>query len=94
MGLALALTLLTALQAAPQQAQPTNDFPVQRMSGPLRHAGTYHYATGTWTRQGGGTASLGPDVIYNSTAPSGYFTTIGTVGTGTEGATAEGPAAP
>ena len=48
------------------------------MPAPLRHAGIYHVATGTWTR-GGATASFGPDVIYNATAPSGYF------GTGWEG---------
>lgn len=86
MGLPLALSLLTIMSASPrlpqQQAVPT----AERMPSPMRHAGTYHYATGTWTRQAGITASFGPDVIYNSTAPSGYFTTIGTVGTGTEGA--------
>lgn len=48
--------------------------------GPVRDAGVYHVSTGTWSRAGGGTASLGTDVIYNSTWPSGYF------GTGWEGA--------
>jgi hypothetical protein len=41
---------------------------------PVRDAGTYHIATGTWTRTGAG-ANLGPDVIFSATAPSGYFAT-------------------
>jgi len=48
------------------------------MPTPLRDGGIYHVATGTWTRPGA-TANLGSDVIYNASAPSGYF------GTGWEG---------
>ena len=43
----------------------------------VRNAGIYHLASGTWTRTGPSTASFGPDVIYNNTAPSGYFTSVG-----------------
>lgn len=42
-----------------------------------RHAGTYHMATGTWTRGATTSAALGPSVIYNNTAPSGYFSSLG-----------------
>ena len=48
-----------------------------RRAGPIRDAGVYHVATGTWTRSASGTANLGPDTIYKNTAPSGYFTTAG-----------------
>jgi hypothetical protein len=51
-----------------------------RCPTPTRDAGTYHVATGTWTRTSGAGANLGPDVIYRADFPSGYF------GTGWEGA--------
>lgn len=66
---------LAALCAGELFAQsPLN---AQRMTAPLRNAGIYHLATGTWTRSAGATANLGPDVIYTNTADSSYFTTAG-----------------
>ncbi len=41
---------------------------VRKMPTPLRDAGVYHVATGTWTR-GGSMASVGPDAIYSATQP-------------------------
>jgi hypothetical protein len=49
------------------------------MLTPLRNAGTYHVATGTWTRTGVESPQLGPDVIYNASRPTGYFLDIGTL---------------
>lgn len=51
-----------------------------RAPGPPRDAGVYHVQSGTWIRGASAGANLGPDVIYRSDAPSGYF------GTGWEGA--------
>jgi hypothetical protein len=64
------LLLLVSTSMAQQLLQP------QRLISPVRDAGTYHVATGTWTRTNAGAnpaASLGPDTIFSATAPSGYF---------------------
>ncbi len=65
---------LCAIAPAQQQVQ------ARKLISPLRDAGIYHVATGTWTRTGA-TANMGPDTIYSATAPSGYF------GVGWEGGT-------
>lgn len=45
---------------------------LRTLTAPLRHAGVYHVATGTWTR-GGALASLtGPDVVYDNTCSPVY----------------------
>jgi len=72
--IAASAVVLCATSSAQQQVQ------AQKIISPIRDAGTYHVATGTWTRNGS-SANLGPDVIYSATAPSGYF------GTGWEGGT-------
>jgi len=46
-----------------------------RVLGPARDAGTYHLASGTWTRRGSATLATSPDAIYRNDAPSGYFAT-------------------
>ncbi len=72
--IAASAVVLCATSSAQQQVQ------AQKIISPIRDAGTYHVATGTWTRNGS-SANLGPDVIFSATAPSGYF------GTGWEGGT-------
>ena len=37
------------------------------VTSPVKNAGTYHVATGAWTRAKAPTANLGPDTIYNNT---------------------------
>ncbi len=69
-----ALAASKAQTASPQTLTP------QKAPGPVRHAGIYHLATGTWTRTGGAIASFGPDVVYSNTAFSGYFSSAGGVG--------------
>ena len=44
----------------------------RRTPGPVRDAGVYHAATGTWER-GGVSTNISPDAIYRNDAPSGYF---------------------
>jgi hypothetical protein len=43
------------------------------VTSPVKDAGTYHLATGTWTRAKSPTANLGPDTIYNNTCMLGYY---------------------
>ncbi len=44
------------------------------ITAPLRHAGVYHVATGTWTRGTSLASLVGPDVVYNNTCSPVYFT--------------------
>jgi hypothetical protein len=64
------LLALGALASARQQPAPTSR--VQPITGTIRDAGTYHVATGTWTRKAR-QAHVGADIIYNNTCSSGYF---------------------
>lgn len=73
-------TMLAAggmLLASPGVAQTVR---LERVGAPVRDAGVYHVASGTWTRAAGGRAHLGAEVIYRADAPSGYFAT-GPLGT-------------
>ncbi len=63
---AFAAAVLCATASAQSLAQ------AMKVSSPIRDAGTYHVATGTWTHSGS-KANLGPDIIYSATEPSGYF---------------------
>lgn len=66
--------LLSAAAAAQSGPQLEGTLPIR---GPVRHAGTYHVATGTWTPSGGPVAAFGqPDNIYSNTAQSGYYTEV------------------
>ncbi len=67
---ALGLSVLAPALAAQQSLWP------HPMPGPVRDLGTYHLASGTWTR-GGGQESFGPKTLYANTANSGYFGTMG-----------------
>jgi hypothetical protein len=44
-----------------------------KITAPVKDAGVYHMATGTWTRNSSATANIGPMVIYNNDANTGYF---------------------
>ncbi|MDA1266037.1 MAG: hypothetical protein O2816_13230 [Planctomycetota bacterium] len=84
--LALTLFAAAAIPAAAQDVprpEVSSAITAERITTPVRHAGTYHVVSGTWTRAQA-SAALGPDVIYNATVPTGYF------GTGWEAATDEG----
>jgi hypothetical protein len=60
--------ILLASASAFAQTQ-VSQHAVQVYNGPIRDAGIYHAATGTWTRHAN-QANLGADVIYNNSAPS------------------------
>ena len=65
--IAASSVILCATAGAQQSAS------YQRITGPIKDAGIYHLATGTWTRNVSATANLGPDIIYRNSATSGYF---------------------
>jgi len=63
---ACALALL-CVAASAQTAQTP-----QRTTAPIRDRGTYHLATGTWTRTSPSN-SFNSEVLFNNTAVTGYF---------------------
>lgn len=67
----LALSVLALLPASFQQSMQVLPVP-----GPVRDAGVYHLATGTWTR-GGGHENLGPKILYANTVNTGFFGVMG-----------------
>jgi hypothetical protein len=57
-------------------AQSVDIAGAQAIQSAPQFGGTYHVATGTWTRNVPTSAALGVnDVVYNNTANSGYYTT-------------------
>jgi hypothetical protein len=83
---ALAITLAFAASTAEgspaQEGSATTPLQLdaQKIKGAVRDAGVYHIATGTWTRTPGATANFGPDIIYNNSYSSSYFSPAGLAG--------------
>jgi hypothetical protein len=65
-GAALAL----CATASATQSQGVRVAPI---TAPIRRAGVYHVATGTWTRNASLANVTGPDTIYNNTCSPSYF---------------------
>jgi hypothetical protein len=61
--------ILCGLAAAQAEASGR----LRPITSPIKDAGTYHLATGTWTRGKAPTANLGPDTIYNNTCLLNVF---------------------
>jgi hypothetical protein len=61
---AVSMFLCTSVLLAQNGLQPVTSAP--------RHAGVYHVATGTWTRNSS-LADLGADIVYNNTCPTNYY---------------------
>ena len=55
--------------AAQSDARPR----LKPITAPIRPAGVYHVATGTWTRGATLGNLVGPDVVYNNACPTTYF---------------------
>ena len=49
---------------------------VQPITSPIRHAGVYHVATGTWTRNQSLSNVSGQDIIYNNSCAPVYFSAM------------------
>jgi len=73
---ALTISILAAvLGAESAQAQGDLRSSLRPITGPVRRAGVYHVATGTWTRNGSLSNLTGPDTIYNNSCSPVYFAT-------------------
>jgi hypothetical protein len=64
------LTLCLAAPAFAQHSAASRRVPI---TAPIRRAGIYHVATGTWTRHASLANVTGPDTIYNNTCAVEYF---------------------
>lgn len=62
-----------AAQGAPSALSRGGLTPRQIADG-VRYAGTYHVASGTWTRPSGYGTDMGSDVVYSNTAFTPFFT--------------------
>ena len=65
--------IATLALAASTFAQEDASHRLRSTTAPLRSAGVYHVATGTWTRGASLASATGPDVIYNNTCAPVYF---------------------
>ena len=68
-------TFATILIASSSLAIGQSSLPARRISAQVKAAGTYHLATGVWSRASGA-SSLGPDVLYNNSTPPAYFAAV------------------
>jgi hypothetical protein len=66
-------TAAVALLSASALAQGDLKSRLQPITAPLKNAGVFHVATGTWTRHGSVSNVTGPDTIYNNSCNLGYF---------------------
>lgn len=82
--LAASAVILCTAASAQQQVQ------AKKVLGPVRDAGTFHVATGTWTH-GGSQSNISPDCVYRNDAGSGYFGTGWTTCQGTDEVMLPGP---
>ena len=61
-----ALALLCVVASAQSALTP------QKITAPIKDRGTYHLATGTWTRANP-SVNFNSDVLFNNSARTGYF---------------------
>jgi hypothetical protein len=74
MKLPLRVVLAAACLSASALAQQDLHARLLPITAPIRHAGVYRVATGTWVRHASLANVTGPDTIYNNTCASAYFT--------------------
>ena len=70
-NLLFASTALALCSVASAQVDGSNH--LRPVTSPIKDAGTYHVATGTWTRAKSPTANMGSDTLYNNTCFPGYY---------------------
>jgi hypothetical protein len=64
---------LSAALGAVALAQEDLSARLRPITAPIRHAGVYHVATGTWTRGASLDSAVGPSVIYDNTCAPVYW---------------------
>jgi len=67
-------TAAVAVLCTGAMAQTDMSSRLKSITAPVKNAGIYHVATGTWTRHGSIANVTGPDTIYNNTCAPVYFT--------------------
>lgn len=72
-GLLLAIAMIPLLSQA-SIAQGNLKSRLLPITAPVKHAGVYHVATGTWTRNASLSNLAGPNTIYNNTCAAAYYT--------------------
>ena len=65
--------LIVSVLVAPLSAQQSLRSRLQPITAPIRRAGVYHVATGTWSRNASLANVTGPDTIYNNTCAAIYY---------------------
>ena len=75
-GLPLAAGILLSV-SAPLAAQETARSRLVPITAPIRRAGVYHVATGTWTHNASLANVSGPDTIYSNDCAVAYYTSMG-----------------
>src|SRR6266850_2080932 len=70
--------VIATIFAAPLTAQQSLRSRLAPITAPIRRAGVYHVATGTWTRNSSLANVTGPDTIYNNTCSAWYYTRMQT----------------
>ncbi len=66
--------LFAAASCSPAFAQSNVKSQLLPVTAPIRHAGVYHVATGSWTRGATLANGTGPSVLYNNSCSIVYFT--------------------
>ena len=61
------------LLSASAFAQNDSSWKVQPVTSQVKHGGTFHAATKTWTRTATPTANFGPDTLYDNTCSVGFY---------------------
>ena len=72
----LLCALLAVVFAFPSRGQQDASPRLGSIASPVRHAGVFHVATGTWTKGASLASLVGPDVIYDNTCSGVYFLTM------------------
>lgn len=74
-SIAIAASALLAAGALAQSSGSAGSPPIQPVPG-VKHAGTYHFATGTWTRGESPLARSAYEVLYDNSCDVGYYTAL------------------
>src|SRR5260221_167905 len=70
--------VIATIFAGPLTAQQSLRSRLAPITAPIRRAGVYHVATGTWSRNASLANVTGPDTIYNNTCSAWYYTRMQT----------------
>jgi hypothetical protein len=70
------LVIVLSNVVSPAAAQEEHQGRLRPIAAPIRNAGVYHVASGTWTRSASLANVLGPDTIYDNTCAAVYYSPL------------------